>query len=496
MAYILLGIFIKIISFYITFSVQFDVCVRWPNYGVRYHNDNGNYCFVDLTTNLQFEPFLFKEAVDFCKFNGGIVDISFPNGSHRALLNKLLSSDVGRLTGVNETIWRFTRGLTVPDHDCSQSYTIQPGCEVVCAFKSCPPGSFGHPECQSTCGCKDVSSCDIATGSCSETECAAGFFGPPACRKCNCNMNTGCDNETGECPLSCQKGWRGKSCQKRMCRDGKCPALARFSRQTPCQNGWSGDDCQTRLCPEGFYGVPNCNETCSCPKPELCSPIDGECGDNSSVAGRPDPRENPCQIGWTGDDCQTRICPEGFYGVPDCTETCSCPKPELCSPIDGKCGSNSIVVNRPEPSNSLTCPPFSYGSPACDLFCFCYNNTRCHPTTGICPGICVPGWTGNRCDERLCRLGFYSYPDCNRPCACLVAESCNALTGDCELDNCKLWNNCTGPPQPTEAEDEPRRSIFWYLIIAIVGSVLGTVALLAAFFFTRKVPANESLAEI
>lgn len=110
MTYILLVILIAIISFFM-FSVQFEVCVRWPNYGFRSHNDN--YCFVDLTINHKFAPFLFKEAVDFCKLNGGIVDILFRGGSHRALLNMLLLSDVGKLAGVNETLWRFTSSYCI-----------------------------------------------------------------------------------------------------------------------------------------------------------------------------------------------------------------------------------------------------------------------------------------------------------------------------------------------------------------------------------------------
>ncbi|CAG5122401.1 unnamed protein product [Candidula unifasciata] len=366
---------ISLASFYLSCGLCDQICVQWPDYGIRRHN----YCFVDLKKSFNSQVFLYEEALSYCHENGGIVN----NSALTPADFEVLSRAEGNVSGVN-AVRRFSgRRSRTREASCSRRLTTRPGCKVVCAFESCPVGTFGFPECQ-PCLCKNADRCDIITGLCMETNCTPGFFGPPACRKCNCQLGTLCNEETGECPLGCRKGWGGKSCQERGCREGRCPRLT-IPDETNCT---AGSDCTKRSCPQGFYNPPTCNETCYCLYSEFCDGIDGDCGGTPCIGRR------------SGRRCEDADCPIMHFGVPDCSN-----------------------------------------------FCFCKDNQPCHTRKGTCLAGCRQGWSGETCNQRFCPAGRFGYPACNLLCNCKRQDACNSLSGLCELHGCsdgrELVKNCT-----------------------------------------------------
>lgn len=286
----------------------------------------------------------------------------------------------------------------------------------MCAFKTCPVGTFGLPKCQLSCRCDDPDHCDIATGLCIATSCRRGFFGPPVCRKCNCHLNALCKKDTGECPFGCKKGWRGKSCYQRICRGRKCPRVPSVADEN-CKNG---GNCTNRACPQGFFSPPACNMTCYCLYSQFCDAIDGDCGGTPCVGRR------------TGRDCQDQ-----------------------------------------------ECPLMHFGKPACKGLCFCNGNQPCDIETGKCPIGCRQGWSGENCNQRLCPEATFNYPACNLFCNCKMQDACNSISGFCEVSGCadgRQSGNCTiETPQAPEGVVSSTYSSF-----SAFALVFGTVVVILA----------------
>ena len=160
--------------------------------------------------------------------------------------------------------------------------------------------------------------------------CPQGFFGKRCEEQCDCVHGLSCHHQTGAC--RCEKGWRGRHCDKRECllgvHGGKFRSARTFlpdpelmtgsfrARVAPWgrSGGAHGDGCSrirwrgvalhypawplphtlTRIgctvaaCLPGRYGA-GCAQRCRCPAGTPCHHLTGECG---------------CPPGFTGYGCE------------------------------------------------------------------------------------------------------------------------------------------------------------------------------------------------
>ncbi|PAV91610.1 hypothetical protein WR25_08453 isoform F [Diploscapter pachys] len=243
---------------------------------------------------------------------------------------------------------------------------------------------------------KHTDGCAESTGKCEcqprfEGEdcdrCAKGYYGPPECKPCDCNVNGTegemCQPEDGQCP--CKTGFGGIFCETCSpgytnvtagCHECVCDEQGSENKncsattsQCTCKEGFSGLSCNE--CKTGFYGFPNCT-FCN------CDPLGTEGGMCDATTG-----QCLCKEGFAGDKCDH--CDIGYYSYPHC-------KP---------CGCDGAGTNSPE----------------------------CNTVTGQCQ--CSANFTGRICDK--CAAGFYEYPNC-RECSCLIegakGQTCDAK-GQC-----------------------------------------------------------------
>ncbi|KAH7701646.1 laminin alpha [Aphelenchoides avenae] len=213
-------------------------------------------------------------------------------------------------------------------------------------------------------------------------QCAQGYYHPPECRPCECNVNgtqgSICLPINGKCP--CKTGYGGAFCEQ--CAAGYTNLTAGCvpcacdnegslhqdcdvnTTQCACKSNYGGLKCDE--CAKGYFNHPTC-EFCDCDpggtEDEVCDKGSGQC---------------LCKPGFAGRRCDQ--CDERFYGYPNCRE-CSCD---------------------------------AAGSKA----------TECDPVTGECP--CYANFTGRTCDK--CAAGYYRYPEC-LVCGCNQAGS-KGLTCD------------------------------------------------------------------
>ncbi|KAI6239109.1 Laminin alpha [Aphelenchoides fujianensis] len=215
-------------------------------------------------------------------------------------------------------------------------------------------------------------------------QCAAGYYHPPECRPCECNVNGTVDGtclpEGGKCP--CKDGFAGDLCDKCApgftnltagCVDCECDPTGSdgtecdlTTGQCTCKTNFGGRHCSQ--CATGYYNHPTC-EFCDCDpsgtEGDVCDKNSGQC---------------LCKQGFSGRRCDQ--CDLNHFGYPNCRE-CS------CDPVGSK-------------------------------------EAHCHETTGECP--CHANFTSRTCDR--CAVGYYRYPEC-LPCDCVSAGS-KGLSCDAE----------------------------------------------------------------
>lgn len=148
------------------------------------------------------------------------------------------------------------------------------------------------------------------------TVCPPGYFGEGCEEHCDCIHGLSCHHQTGAC--HCQKGWRGKHCDKR-------------EYLLDVYRGRFTLVCTFLMGPELMMPPPCCS-----------------CGVHLKVLmrmGAPDPLEQwvalhhpacPLPSALTRICCIIAACLPGRYGV-GCAQRCQCPAGTPCHHLTGKC---------------------------------------------------------------------------------------------------------------------------------------------------------------
>ncbi|CAD6197231.1 unnamed protein product [Caenorhabditis auriculariae] len=202
--------------------------------------------------------------------------------------------------------------------------------------------------------------------------CAKGYYDPPECRACDCQVN----------------GTVGEAC---LPTDGQCP----------CKDGFGGTFCET--CAPGFTNV-----TAGCVEC-VCDPTGSENSNCSAETGQCE-----CKAAFSGLACDK--CQNGYYGYPNCT-FCNC---DPMGTEGGMCDESGQCLCKEGFAGEKCdhCDIGFYGYPNCKP-CGCdgagTTSPECEPASGQCP--CNGNFTGRTCDK--CAAGFYDYPQC-KACSCLI----------------------------------------------------------------------------
>ncbi|KAI6235067.1 Laminin alpha [Aphelenchoides besseyi] len=247
-------------------------------------------------------------------------------------------------------------------------------------------------------------------------QCAVGYYNPPECRSCECNVNGTVDGTClptdGICP--CKQGFSSDLCDKCApgftnltagCVDCECDQTGSVgvecdlnSGQCTCRNNFGGRHCNQ--CATGHYNYPTC-EFCDCDpsgtEGDVCDKNSGQC---------------LCRQGFSGRRCDQ--CDENFYGYPNCRE-CACDltgsKDAHCDETTGACPCYANFTSR----TCNRCAAGFYHYPdcwACDCVSAGSKGLTCD-SDGQC--YCKPNFVGKRCES--CKPNFYNYPICEK-CDC------------------------------------------------------------------------------
>ncbi|XP_046565801.1 uncharacterized protein LOC124274485 isoform X2 [Haliotis rubra] len=273
--------------------------------------------------------------------------------------------------------------------------------------------------------------------------CQPGKFGESCSYSCHCG--TSCDETTGACSGSCDRGWRkeGGLCQKRNI------ALSKTTSTTPeAYPAWPASNAVDGDSDTGGKG-------------RTCFHAGGSPSDWTVDLGR-DFQLYDIRI-YSRRNFYLRNANSNIYLDNDPSSICSTlPSPSNTpNPTDVTCNGTGRYVTIRNPGNGgdagydsalniceveiYVCSTGVYGV-NCDKFCHCLDST-CDRWTGLCPGDCRPGWQGQRCDT-ACNSTTYGI-NCNEICAgrkCSASNSsCDRHTGACDTGCLPGWMevNCT-----------------------------------------------------
>ncbi|KAI1731321.1 laminin EGF domain-containing protein [Ditylenchus destructor] len=272
---------------------------------------------------------------------------------------------------------------------------------------------------------KHTSNCAEETGECeckpqftgpNCDQCAEGYYHPPECRPCECNVNGTvggvCLPVDGICP--CKEGFGGKYCDvcspgytniTAGCVDCNCDNTGSLNTecnvttsQCVCKSNYGGKQCEK--CANGYFNHPAC-DYCDCDpsgtEGDICDQKTGQC---------------LCKLGFSGRRCDQ--CDENYFGYPNCKE-CACnpigSKTETCDSVSGECPCLPNFTSR----TCDRCAAKYYRYPEC-LDCGCHSagskGVTCD-NDGQC--YCKPNFEGSRCDR--CKEKLYNFPICEE-CNC------------------------------------------------------------------------------
>ncbi|XP_052772015.1 fibrillin-2-like isoform X1 [Mya arenaria] len=338
-------------------------------------------------------------------------------------------------------------------------------------------------------------------------ECQHGRFGDGCGHTCGCYMHhtERCDYVTGHC--TCDKGWKGVTCEED---NNECNDTNAFPRNSDCVNTMGSFECNCHTgfkkrralgeecikCYDFTYGG-NCNEVCTCTEEHStgCDNINGSCF---------------CMQGWQGEACSedvdecrdTSICDSkanshcvnligsyecscnAGYGVHngDCkdvneclTENLSaCDKRARCENTAGNytCECPAGTDLHDDGRSCIVCNNNTFGN-GCNDQCNCTQENSetadqsCDTVTGSC--LCNPHWTGRFCEmdvnecvtSGICKeanTGCRNIPG-GFICDCLRGFTINNETGKCEY---------VLPSTALPAEDEVRVNLTLNLVVDLV----------------------------
>ncbi|PIK42274.1 putative tie-like receptor tyrosine kinase [Apostichopus japonicus] len=202
-----------------------------------------------------------------------------------------------------------------------------------------------------------------------------------------------------------------------------------------------------RECPAGFWGPPDCSESClDCMHGGICDTITGMC---------------ICPPGFMGNLCE-KACGSNVYG-PECNHSCqadSCRSMQFCLPDPYGC---SCATGWAGSTCEVECPDGLYGA-NCNESCECQNGGSCERHVGC---ICPDEWTGIHCH----RPKFFFNSSTTR----VTLADATQITVECgcapEVEDCPLQDiqiEITNPdPVPPNInriiDDSDQSSIRWHL---------------------------------
>ncbi|KAJ6238881.1 ras gtpase-activating protein [Anaeramoeba flamelloides] len=270
-----------------------------------------------------------------------------------------------------------------------------------------------------------------------------------------CINNDQCEND-GVCNTNniceCVEGYYGEYCSKLTCPDDKCDHGTCLNKtgECICDDMYGGVSCDLNLCEEDYDNCTYPQGTCD------YSGKNGFC-----VCDK--------EEGWTGSDCNTRIC-----------DTINCG--ENYDPPRGKCSLNGVCDCFPNYSGSncqyINCIE---GTDKC-------NNGVCLEEDGSCE--CEKGYTGTYCDYYLCDA-----IECKNGGECIV-----------ETGQCKCATGFTGATCQSESEsngwfesnaDKMGLSTGGFIAFFVGMLLIGGVLLgLLLFFVSKKLSERDRYSDI
>ncbi|MEJ1285454.1 multiple EGF-like-domains 11 [Cricetulus griseus] len=290
-------------------------------------------------------------------------------------------------------------------------------------------------------------------GRCQE-ECPFGTFGFRCSQRCDCHNGGQCSPATGAC--ECEPGYKGPSCQERLCPEGlhgpgctlPCPcdtentiryelwtAATQSLELVPAIQAGQATSAMSPALPATTAMVASCPAPARMALTATASPGAAHvpqaswerCVRFPALQGPTVPTAHlyvavamaaPVPL-WMAPAPVKR---DGTFGL-NCSEHCDCSHADGCDPVTGHCcclaGWTGIRCDS-------TCPPGRWG-PNCSVSCSCENGGSCSPEDGSCE--CAPGFRGPLC-QRSCPAAFFG-KDCGHICQCQNGASCDHITGKC-----------------------------------------------------------------
>ncbi|WAR21595.1 FBN2-like protein, partial [Mya arenaria] len=310
-------------------------------------------------------------------------------------------------------------------------------------------------------------------------ECQHGRFGAGCGHTCGCYMHhtERCDYVTGHC--TCDKGWRGVTCEED---DNECNDTNACPRNSDCVNTMGSFECNCHIgfkkrralgeecikCYDFTYGG-NCNEVCTCTEEHStgCDSINGSCFCMQvNKIARHRSIVNILFQYQQSSNFKSKIIRFIYiflnycihYSTSDVNECLTenlsaCDKRARCKNTDGSytcecpAGTNLHDVGR----SCIDCEDNYFGY-NCSNICDCTHGS-CNKTSGC---HCNDGWTGPQCniDVNECDLGLLECEEpnaiCNNTkgsadCVCKAGYKRNQTSGQCEdIEECKddAFNTC------------------------------------------------------
>lgn len=321
----------------------------------------------------------------------------------------------------------------------------------------------GHGSCDDSAGTVTCSCDDEYMGDHCES-CAAGYHRDDEencvvdedCSASDpCGLNGSCDDTTGVVECICDEGYTGDFCEEcypgyhddgtgsclldESCLSGTCSGHGSCDDSTgvvtcTCDAGYQGDHCEG--CGEGFHRDDDEN----CVADEDCAVID-PCGDYGTCVDVTGVIECVCDLGYTGDFCES--CYPGYHddGTGSCVLDERC-RASTCSG-HGSCDDSTGVVTCgcDDGYDGVFCESCAVGyhrdaDERCvpDEDCMasdpCGDHGSCDDSSGEIECVCDLGYTGDFCG--LCYAGYHD----DGTGTCVLDSRCHAGTcsgnGSCD----------------------------------------------------------------